>query len=167
MPGDERQLAIDSTGIRPPKIIAVAVNRMASFINAIERDIEPEPWKREIVRIAAELPCAVFWRKDNSDVLISAISIQIVLSAPVQLDDIAPVRITHRASRFEFRHFCLQDCFESLLRLVFRCPTNLISYISDGCELIQLDSWASRLFLRLSGNERRGEIVLGRSRQLL
>jgi hypothetical protein len=60
MPGDERQLAIDSTGIRPPKIIAVAVNRMASLINAIERDIEPEPWKREIVRIAAELPCTLY-----------------------------------------------------------------------------------------------------------
>ena len=29
----------------------------------------------------------------------------------------------------------------------------VISYISDGCELIQLDSWASRLFLGSRGND--------------
>ncbi len=63
--------------------------RLAVLVGAEETDVEAEPWKLEVVGVAAEIGDAVLRREDQTDIGVLLVAIKVIQPALVERDHVA------------------------------------------------------------------------------
>ena len=86
--GDEHQFAIVNA-LRIPMEIIGDFRRFAVFVNAEQAEVEIEPRILEIIRIAAEKGDLLLGRKDEPDIGIAFVAIELVDAAAIKRDHVA------------------------------------------------------------------------------
>ena len=165
--GDEDQLAVGRPARRPLQVV-LDLGRLAVLINAEEADVEVIAGIFEIVRIAAEEGDVLFGREDQADVGVFLVAIEMVLTAVVKRDDIAPQARLLRRFLLDGVH----DRAAGLFRLGQRATlgngrVDPLGDVFDAHQHVQFKVDALHLLVLRLGVESFGQIVLVLAAELL
>ena len=149
--------------------IRSAVERTAVGVDPQVADIEVVARKLEIVGIAAEEGDRLLRREHQPHVLVTAVLVEIVDAAVIELDDVAAdVRLRCRSIR---RAMIARSAFkrvgEGLPVLAGNGPVDAIGHVGDIDELIDLDVGTLDLVFCFARVEAGGDEILRRRRELL
>ena len=106
---DEDGLAVARAFGAPLEVVGLGVRRLAILPGAQDREVEAEAREGEVVRVAAELGDLVVRDRDEADVVVDAVGVELVVAALVERLDLVVERVRGFFGRGEDRSLVLGE----------------------------------------------------------